>query len=64
MKEPTFWYYQSAKDNQWYWRLRANNNQIIAQGEGYTTKQSCINAIGLVKSAVSNAPVKESTATS
>ncbi len=32
------------------WRLKANNNEIIAQGEAYTTKQNCLKAINLVAS--------------
>ena len=30
-------------------RLRANNNQIVATGEGYETKASCLNGIGSIK---------------
>jgi uncharacterized protein YegP (UPF0339 family) len=25
-------------DGQWYWRATANNNEIVAQGEGFTRK--------------------------
>lgn len=34
----------------WRWRLLAPNNEIIASGEGYTSKQNCIHAIELVRS--------------
>lgn len=27
-----------GKNGQWYWRLKARNNQIVAQSEGYTRK--------------------------
>lgn len=32
----------------WYWRLRAANGEIIANGEGYTTKAACLHVIALV----------------
>ena len=32
----------------WYWRLRANNNEIIAQGEGYANKGDAQHVVGLV----------------
>lgn len=35
------------------WRLRADNNQVIATGEGYTSKAGCKNGIESVKK---NAP--------
>lgn len=38
------------------WRLRAGNNEVIATGEGYTTKAACQNGIESVKK---NAPVAE-----
>lgn len=40
--------YQS--DSQWRWRLKANNGEIIAQGESYVNRSDCIAAINLVKS--------------
>ena len=41
------------KKGQFRWRLLANNNQVIATGEGYTSKASCKNGIESVKK---NAP--------
>jgi len=35
------------------WRLRADNNQVIATGEGYSSKAGCKNGIASVKK---NAP--------
>lgn len=32
--------YRNATNRQFYWRLRARNGQIIAQGEGYKRKGS------------------------
>ncbi|MFD0895444.1 DUF1508 domain-containing protein [Luteolibacter ambystomatis] len=42
----------------WYWHLKGGNNEIIANGEGYTAKSSALHAISLVK-ASQNAPVYE-----
>lgn len=33
----------------WSWRLRAANNEIIAQGESYHNRGDCLHAIDLVK---------------
>lgn len=33
----------------WYWHLRAANHEIVAQSEGYNSKQGALHAIGLVK---------------
>jgi uncharacterized protein len=34
--------------NQYRWRLKAANHEIIASGEAYASKQHCIHAINLV----------------
>lgn len=47
---------QSPRDYLWYWHLKAANNEIIAQGEGYTSKAGALHAVTLVKSSY-NAPV-------
>lgn len=44
---------------EWRWRLRAANNEIIASGEGYTSKQSCAHAIGLIRSTNASTPIVE-----
>jgi len=44
------------KKGQFRWRLLANNNQVIASGEGYTTKAACKNGIDSVRK---NAPKAE-----
>ena len=54
-------YFEKYKDssNQWRWRLKAANHQIIAiSGEGYWNETDCDHAISLVKSC-STAPVKK-----
>jgi hypothetical protein len=41
--------YQSGKNNEFRFRLKADNGQIILSSEGYTTKASCLNGIESVK---------------
>jgi uncharacterized protein YegP (UPF0339 family) len=33
----------------WFWRLRADNNEIIASGEGYVNRRDCLHAVELVQ---------------
>ncbi len=54
-----FKYWQSKKDGQWYFHLKADNGEIIAHGEGYTTKDNCVNGIESVKHNAPNANVTE-----
>ena len=45
--------FQSDEDGKHYWRLKADNGQIIATGgEGYETKGGAIRAIGTVQRVV------------
>ena len=37
MNQARYEVHQGA-DGQWYWRLRAPNARIVAQGEGYKTR--------------------------
>ncbi len=53
MNNPKFTIYKSTVNSQYYYRLRAKNGEIILNGEGYTTKQGCLNGIASVKQ---NAP--------
>ena len=48
-----FQIFQSPVNQQYYYRLRSANNEIILSGEGYTTRQACVNGINSVKA---NAP--------
>lgn len=52
--------YQIYRDvaGQYRWRLIARNNEIVASGEGYTTKAKCLYAVSLLKDS-SNAPVHD-----
>jgi uncharacterized protein YegP (UPF0339 family) len=40
-------------------RLKASNGEIIAVGEGYKTKDQCINGVNSVKNHAPEAPIVE-----
>lgn len=42
-------YVRKQINNQFYYTLVSANNEIILKGEGYTSKQSCLNGINSVK---------------
>ncbi|CAN5348138.1 YegP family protein [soil metagenome] len=48
MTNPKFQLFK-GNDNQFYYRLKAANGEIILAGEGYTAKQSCLTGIASVK---------------
>lgn len=37
------------KNKQWYFRIVARNGKIVAQSEGYKTKQGCLKTIDLLR---------------
>jgi len=45
----TFEIYQSGKQKEYRFRLKADNGQIILSSEGYTTKAACLNGVESVK---------------
>jgi hypothetical protein len=49
MNNPKFQVFKSEKNNEYYYRLRAENGEIILNGEGYKTKQACLSGIASVK---------------
>ncbi|RTY72576.1 YegP family protein [Flavobacterium sp. LS1R10] len=49
MENPKFQVFKSSINNQYYYRLKSKNGEIILSGEGYTSKQSCLNGIASVK---------------
>lgn len=55
MENPKFQIFKSSSNLQYYYRLRAKNGEIILNGEGYTSKQNCLNGVASVKS---NAPLE------
>lgn len=40
-------------------RLKASNGQVIATGQGYATKESCLNGIESIKKNAPESPVVE-----
>ena len=50
-----------SKDGQFYFTLKAVNNEIIATSEMYTTKQNCQNGIESVKTNALNAEIVDTT---
>lgn len=34
--------------NDWRWRLKGNNHEIVASGESYKNKDDCLHAINLL----------------
>jgi len=57
MEKFEFW--QSEKDGQWYFHLIAPNGEVVAQSQGYATKDNCINGIKAVKLYAQNAVIFE-----
>jgi len=53
MNNPKFTVFKSAANSQYYYNLKSANGEKILSGEGYTTKQSCLDGIASVKA---NAP--------
>jgi uncharacterized protein YegP (UPF0339 family) len=49
MENPKFQVFKNSANSQYYYRLKARNGEIVLNGEGYTTKQNCLNAIEAVK---------------
>jgi uncharacterized protein YegP (UPF0339 family) len=44
----------TGTNNQYYFRLRSGNNEIILASEGYTTKANCNNGVQSVKAHAPN----------
>jgi uncharacterized protein YegP (UPF0339 family) len=55
----TFEVYRSS--GRFRWRLRAANGRIVASGQAYTTKASCLEAIELIQLEAANAAVEDQT---
>jgi uncharacterized protein YegP (UPF0339 family) len=49
------------KKGEFRWRLRADNNQVIATGEGYASKAGCKNGVESVKKNAPKAEVEDQT---
>ncbi len=49
------------KKREYRWRLRADNYQIIASGEGYVNRSDCLHCIDLVKAVNPDTEVEDQT---
>ena len=58
LKHPKFEVYQD-KAEQFRFRLKAKNGQIIAISEDYTTLRKCLNGVASVQKNAADAPVEE-----
>lgn len=47
------------KSEKYRFRLKASNGQVIASGQGYSSKESCMKGIESVKKNAAEAPVVE-----
>lgn len=52
---------RKSSDGQFYFVLQADNNEIVATSERYTTKQSCQHGIDVVKRIAADATVNDTT---
>jgi len=52
---------KKSEDGQFYFTLKATNDEIIATSEMYTSKQNCQNGIDSVKTNAPNAEVVDTT---
>lgn len=41
--------WKSSIDRQWYWHLKGEKNEKLAQGEAYASKDACLEAIEQVR---------------
>lgn len=46
---PRYEYWKSALSGKWYWHYKAANHEIVAQSEGYSSKENCLHAIKLMQ---------------
>ncbi len=50
MKNPKFQVFKNRVDNEFYFHLKSmDDNEIILNGEGYTSKQSCMTGIQAIQ---------------
>lgn len=47
------------KGDKYRFRLKAGNGQVIATGQGYASKESCLNGIESIKKNAPDAPIVE-----
>lgn len=53
--------FQSPLNRQFYWRLRAGNNEIVAQSEGYARKESASHTVNMIRTHAHGAVIADLT---
>jgi len=51
-----FEYYKTG--NEWRWRFKAGNGEIVAAGEAYKNKRDCLRAISLLQTSIESPVVQ------
>ncbi len=41
--------YWKGADGKYYWHCKGRNGEVVAQGQGYTEKKECLDAIKFMK---------------
>lgn len=49
---------RSKKNREFYWRVRAANGEIIAQGEGYKRRAGCVRVFEILSSAFDHMTIR------
>lgn len=52
---------KSTPDREFRWRFRAANGEVVADGEGYTTKANCRHAIEVLQREAPGADIQDLT---
>jgi uncharacterized protein YegP (UPF0339 family) len=47
------------EEGEYRWRFRADNNEVVASGEGYGSRDDCEHAVQLIKDQAPQAQVTE-----
>jgi uncharacterized protein len=48
-------------DDEYRWRFRADNNEVVAAGEGYRSRDDCEHAVQMIKEQAPQAEVDDAT---
>jgi uncharacterized protein len=49
------------ESGEYRWRFRADNNEVLASGEGYSSREGCEHAVQLIKEQAPRAEVTDDT---
>jgi hypothetical protein len=54
-------HYFKGRDGQFYWHLKAANGEIVANGQGYASKQGAKDGVAFVKKNAASASEQDDT---